>query len=217
MQDMGIKKWGEVYRRVLLVNVTANVGVTDIPTRVSSGDGTLAPILISRDGFGMDGTKKLYFGDERHYMRRSREGVVEIRAPERVVINMVSAEGIRSHEIYATDLMYGEELEFKRADFSEKMEARRGVLTYASAENASIKKAWIKELDAENFIGKTMKVDAVSAEDLDVGTIRANEAVFDKMDYTEITACKLEAHTEVKTPTLNASKLKGCDNVMTWW
>jgi hypothetical protein len=48
MESIGTYKWGEVYKRVLLIDANTNIGIEPSAKYVYSGDGAKSPLLPQR-------------------------------------------------------------------------------------------------------------------------------------------------------------------------
>lgn len=207
MSEIGSKRWGEVYKRVLVLQrESVNLGLVSDPLPIESGDGVGSPLLMGSNIVGISGNKKFFFGDQNLYLRKLRANVIEVGVPGLVVVRALSALFLSAF------LLKGEELFVANIEASTVDCAGR----VAAASLAGIH-AYASEIRAE-YIGADV-VSAVAGTFTDVWASHVHVPTID-MKYLEVasmTACNGTFETRVVSPSVSAVSLQGCSNMMAWW
>lgn len=208
MSEIGRKRWGEVYKRVLVVKRDGvNLGFDGGLLPVESGDGVESPLLLASNIVGISGTKKLIFGDDTVYIRKLRHNVIEVGVPDRVVVRVLSAALYLSAIQLKGEELFVANIEALTVDCAGRVAAASlaGIHAYAS------------EIRAE-YIGADV-VSAVAGTFTDVWASQVHVPTID-MKYLEVaslTACNGTFNTRVASPSVSAVSLQGCSNMMAWW
>jgi len=84
---IGDKKWGEVWKRCVMIDGATNVGIGATRQSLADGEGNVVPMLFGLSDVAMDGTAKFIYGDENLYIRKLRTGVLQVGAPKVVFAN----------------------------------------------------------------------------------------------------------------------------------
>lgn len=208
MSEIGSKRWGEVYRRVLVVKRDGvNLGLVSDPLPIESGDGVGSPLLMGSNIVGISGNKKFFFGDQTLYLRKLRANVIEVGVPDRVVVRALSA------ALFLSAIQLKGEKLFVANIKASTVECAGRV---AAASLAGIH-AYARKIRAE-YIGADV-VNAVAGTFTDVWASHVHVPTID-MKYLEVasmTACNGTFETRVASPSVSAVSLQGCSNMMAWW
>lgn len=208
MSEIGSKRWGEVYRRVLVLQrESVNLGLVSDPLPIESGDGVGSPLLMGSNIVGISGNKKFFFGDQNLYLRKLRANVIEVGVPDRVVVRALSA------ALFLSAIQLKGEKLFVANIKASTVECAGRV---AAASLAGIH-AYARNIRAE-YIGADV-VNAVAGRFTDVWASHVHVPTID-MEYLEVasmTACNGTFETRVASPSVSAVSLQGCSNMMAWW
>ncbi len=208
MSEIGSKRWGEVYKRVLVLQrESVNLGLVSDPLPIESGDGVGSPLLMGSNIVGISGNKKFFFGDQTLYLRKLRANVIEVGVPDRVVVRALSAALFLSAIQLKGEELFVANIEASTVDCAGRVAAASlaGIHAYAS------------EIRAE-YIGADV-VSAVAGTFTDVWASQVHVPTID-MEYLEVaslTACNGTFNTRVASPSVSAVSLQGCSNMMSWW
>lgn len=209
MSEIGTKPWGEVYKRVLVLQrESVNLGLVSDPLPIESGDGVGSPLLMGSNIVGISGNKKFFFGDQNLYLRKLRANVIEVGVPGLVVVRALSAGlflstiQLKAEEVFAGTIEVGVILAHGNVQANE-FEAPA-----LSVSNAVIDKKLIAQT-----------ISALDGTFTDVWASHVHVPTID-MKYLEVasmTACNGTFETRVASPSVSAVSLQGCSNMMSWW
>lgn len=209
MSEIGSKKWGEVYKRVLVVKRDGvNLGLVSDPLPIESGDGVESPLLMGSNIVGVSGNKKFFFGDQTLYLRKLRANVIEVGVPEQVVVRALSAGlflstiQLKAEEVFAGTIEVGEIIARGIA------RANEFVASALAVSNAVIDK---------KLIAQTISALAGTITDLWVEQLHTPSVDMEYLEVASLTACVGTFNTRVASPSVSAVSLQGCSNMMSWW
>lgn len=209
MSEIGSKRWGEVYKRVLVLQrESVNLGLVSDPLPIESGDGVGSPLLMGSNIVGISGNKKFFFGDQNLYLRKLRANVIEVGVPDRVVVRALSAAlflsaiQLKTEEVFAGTIDVGEIIATGIA------RANKFVAPSLAVSNAVIDK---------NLIAQTISAIAGTFADLWVEQLHTPSVDMTHLEVGELDACKGTFNTRVASPSVSAVSLQGCSNMMAWW
>lgn len=209
MSEIGSKRWGEVYKRVLVLQrESVNLGLVSDPLPIESGDGVGSPLLMGSNTVGISGNKKFFFGDQNLYLRKLRPNVIEVGVPDRVVVRALSAGlnlytiQLEADEVFAGTIEVGEIIATGRSL------AKKFVGPALAVSNAVIDK---------KLTAQTVGAITGSFADLWVEQLHTPSVDMTHLEVGELDACVGTFKTMVDSPSVSAAALQGCSNVMAWW
>lgn len=209
MSEIGSKRWGEVYKRVLVLQrESVNLGLVSDPLPIESGDGVGSPLLMGSNIVGISGNKKFFFGDQNLYLRKLRANVIEVGVPDRVVVRALSAVlflstiQLKAEEVFADAIEAGEIIATGRSL------ANKFVAPALAVSNAVINK---------KLVAQTISAIDGSFADLWVDQLHTPSVDMTHLEVGELDACVGTFKTMVDSPSVSAAALQGCSNVMAWW
>lgn len=208
MSEIGTKPWGDVYKRVLVLQRdSVNLGLVSDPLPIESGDGVGSPLLMGSNIVGISGNKKFFFGDQTLYLRKLRANVIEVGVPGLVVMRALSAALFLSAIQLKGEELFVANIEASTVDCAGRVAAAslRGIHAYA------------REIRAE-YIGADV-VSAVAGTFTDVWANQVHVPTIDMehLEVASLTACNGTFNTRVASPSVSAVSLQGCNNIMAWW
>jgi hypothetical protein len=202
MESIGTYKWGEVYKRVLLIDANTNIGIEPSAKYVYSGDGAKSPLLLGLSEVGVSGACKLYFGDPMLFIRKKREGALEIQADVGLISKNVSAMNMTARDMSASDLIAD------RVTGRVVAATQKVVALNVSAQTANVR-------GAATF--GSVNASMVNVIHMNAKTIQAEKIGYDNVEAIIGEFCTVRANSKVVSPSVSAASLLGCDNVMSWW
>lgn len=85
MNEIRNKRWGECYKRVIVIDSDSNEGVGESAVRISDGAGVQTALMLGENSVGIHGSNPLFFGDESVYIKKSSPGTLKIGG-QRVIL-----------------------------------------------------------------------------------------------------------------------------------
>lgn len=169
MSQIKTKKWGECYKRIILVDSDDNVGVGESPSRIVDGDGNQTALMVGTDAVGIYQDKKLIFGYDDVYIKLQSTGTLKIGAERVILPNKINVGAVVADSVSTTNIRCDKMLNIPSASFGEikanvanfdnyvfdKVDA--GVITGCSVN--IIGKATIKSLSVEKGLESFMSWD----------------------------------------------------------
>lgn len=207
MSEIGSKKWGEVYKRVLVLQRdSVNLGLVSDPLPIESGDGVGSPLLMGSNIVGISGNKKFFFGDQTLYLRKLRANVIEVGVPGMMVVRGISALlGVSALILQAEEL------------FAEGIEASNILVKNLSFIKMGGTEIEVSSLTSDVADIKQVNTDVLSTKEVYASNVNAKSMSFDNIDAGIGEFCEVHANTKVAAPSVSAVSLQGCSNMIAWW
>lgn len=221
---IGSKRWGEVYKRAILVNRSTNTGLSEVPVPLADGEGVESPLLLASGVVGISAGKKLFFGDQTLFLRKAASNVLELGGAARLVVPTVSAtiEGLfgnlGAEEAYASRAFI-EQAHISNLSITGAAHAggvSTGVLSAGviAGEQISAVSLGARIIRASSLVAApVLETDELRAKVVSAGTIIAAS-----FQQNNVIACNVFANTKVTTPVISAAAVNGAgfESMMVW-
>jgi hypothetical protein len=119
VNDIRTKRWGDCYKRVVVLDTDLNNGVAEAPIRLCTGDGEVSPLMIGTESVGIHGISPLFFGTTDVYMKKSADGTLKIGAARLQVNGVIIGDVIDVHTVSAQNIKSFNRLSVQVASFRE--------------------------------------------------------------------------------------------------
>lgn len=113
------KKWGEVYKRVIVLVKGSNAGITDEPAVLASGDGVESVLSLSDKVVRIKENSKLEFGSLRQYIKQVNGDSLLLVARQIMLSGTVLIERGELGSMEVDDLQVNNMLKVDNAEFKE--------------------------------------------------------------------------------------------------
>jgi hypothetical protein len=221
---IGNKRWGEVYKRAILVNRSTNTGLSEVPVPLADGEGVESPLLLASGVVGISAGKKLFFGDQTLFLRKAASNVLELGGAARLVVPTVSAtiEGLFGNlgadEAYASrafiEQAYISNLSITGAAHAGGIST--GVLSagVVAGEQISAVSLGARIIRASSLVAAPV----LETDDLRAKVISAGTIIAASFQQNNVIACNVFANTKVTTPVISAAAVNGpgFESMMVW-
>jgi hypothetical protein len=221
---IGNKRWGEVYKRAILVNRSTNTGLSEVPVPLADGEGVESPLLLASGVVGISAGKKLFFGDQTLFLRKAASNVLELGGAARLVVPTVSAtiEGLfgnlGAEEAYASRAFI-EQAHISNLSITGAAHAggvSTGVLSAGviAGEQISAVSLGARIIRASSLVAAPV----LETDDLRAKVISAGTIIAASFQQNNVIACNVFANTKLTTPVISAAAVNGAgfESMMVW-
>lgn len=220
--EIGSKKWGDVYKRVIVVDRSTNTGINGTPVALCDGMGVPTPLLLANNAVGIAGNNPLYFGDATLFFRKKSAGIIEMGGVGRMILpglsitNALNVPSIGANIISVPTISGG--LILGTTISGSNIKAESVSAEQVSGKMFSVSTLSAIEVDTPLLKAASAEVGVLQATEMRVSVISASNIVATSFSQVNVVACNVFANTMVTTPLISAAAISGAgfESMMVW-
>jgi len=220
--EIGSKKWGDVYKRVIVVDRSTNTGINGTPVALCDGMGVPTPLLLANNAVGIAGSNPLYFGDATLFFRKKSAGIIEMGGVGRMILpglsitNALNVASIAANIISVPTISGG--LILGTTISGSNIKAESVSAEQVSGKMFSVSTLSAIEVDTPLLKAASAEVGVLQATEMRAKVISAGTIIAASLQQNNVIACNVFANTMVTTPLISTAAVNGAgfESMMVW-